>query len=46
MKAALALIVIYVGMFFVAIQGGSPGSVQAAAQSSINNQTQTKGHFA
>jgi len=43
MKAALALIVIYVGMFFVAIQGGSPGSVQAAAQSSINNQTQTRG---
>ncbi len=32
MKAAFALIVIYVGMFFVAIQGGSPGSVQADAQ--------------
>jgi uncharacterized protein len=34
MKAALVLFAIYVGMFFVAIQGGSPGSVQAAAQSS------------
>lgn len=34
MKAALALIVIYIGMFLVAIQGGSPNSVQAAAQSS------------
>jgi hypothetical protein len=34
MKAALALIVLYVGMFFVAIQGGSPGAVQAAAQTS------------
>jgi len=32
MKAALALIVIYVGMFLVAIQGGSPSAVQAAAQ--------------
>ena len=41
MKAALALIVIYVGMFFVAIQGGTPGSVQAAAQSSAP-QTQAK----
>jgi hypothetical protein len=34
MKAALALIVLYVGMFFIAIQGGSPGAVQAAAQTS------------
>jgi uncharacterized protein len=42
MKAALALIVLYVGMFFVAIQGGSPGSVQAAAQSSANQQNLTK----
>jgi len=33
MKAALALFAIYVGMFLVAIQGGSPGSVQAAPQS-------------
>lgn len=32
MKAVLALVVLYVGMFFVAIQGGSPSSVQAAAQ--------------
>ena len=38
MKAALALIVIYVGMFFVAIQGGSPGSVQAACTSLRNAQ--------
>lgn len=36
MKAALVLVVIYIGMFFVAIQGGSPGSVQAAAQASSN----------
>ena len=42
MKAALALIVIYVGMFFVAIQGGSPGAVQAAAQSPVNAQGSTK----
>jgi hypothetical protein len=42
MKAALALIIIYVGMFFVAIQGGSPGSVQAAAQSPTNKQNLTK----
>jgi hypothetical protein len=42
MKAALALIVIYVGMFFVAIQGGAPGSVQAASQSSgPQNQSKT-----
>lgn len=34
MKAALALVVIYLGMFFVAIQGGSPTAVQAAAQNS------------
>ena len=39
MKAVLALILIYVGMFFVAIQGGSPGSVQAAAQSSPAQQS-------
>ena len=36
MKAALVLVVIYVGMFFVAIQGGTPGAVQAAAQSPAN----------
>jgi len=33
MKAVLALIVLYVGMFLVAIQSGSPVSVQAAPQS-------------
>jgi uncharacterized protein len=33
MKAALALMVLYVGMFLVAIQSGSPVSVQAAPQS-------------
>jgi uncharacterized protein len=34
MKAILALIVIYVGAFLLAIQGTSPGPVEAAAQSS------------
>lgn len=38
MKAVLALVIIYVGMFFVAIQGGSPTSVQAAAQASATQQ--------
>ncbi len=42
MKAALALIVIYIGMFFVAIQGGPPSSVQAAAQSSGEKQNGVK----
>jgi uncharacterized protein len=42
MKAALALIVIYVGMFFVAIQGGPPSSVQAAAQSPSEKQNGAK----
>lgn len=32
MKAALALVAIYLGMFFVAIQGSSPSALQAAAQ--------------
>jgi len=32
MKAALALLVIYVGTFLVAIQGGPPNAVQAAPQ--------------
>jgi len=41
MKAALALIAIYVGMFFVAIQGGAPSSVQAAAQSPTTKQNAT-----
>ena len=42
MKAALVLVVIYVGMFFVAIQGGSPGSVQAAAQNATGEQANAK----
>ena len=42
MKAAFALIVIYVVMFLVAIQGGSPGAVQAASQSAAAPQTQSK----
>jgi len=42
MKAALVLIAIYIGMFLIAIQGGSPGSVQAAAQSPSNPQGVTK----
>ena len=42
MKAALVLIAIYVGMFFVAIQGGAPDSVQAASQSSSNPQNAPK----
>ena len=42
MKAALVLVVLYVGMFFVAIQGGSPGSVQAAAQNSLGEQANAK----
>ncbi len=42
MKAVLALIILYVGMFFVAIQGGSPGSVQAASQSANGQQVSSK----
>ena len=42
MKAVLALIVIYVGMFLVAIQGSSPNSVQAAAQSPSVNQASAR----
>jgi len=38
MKAVLALVAIYVGMFLVAIQGGAPSSVQAAAQDSSPKQ--------
>src|SRR5713226_2311525 len=34
MKAVLALIIIYVGTFFVAIQGASQNSVQASEQNS------------
>ena len=36
MKAAIALILIYVGTFLVAIQGGSSTAVQAAWQSAAN----------
>jgi hypothetical protein len=36
MKAALALILIYVGTFLVAIQSGSSTAVQAASQSAAN----------
>ncbi|HTP68377.1 MAG TPA: DUF2059 domain-containing protein [Dongiaceae bacterium] len=36
MKAALALIVLYVGMFLIAIQSSSPVAVQAAAQTQGN----------
>src|SRR6516162_2322900 len=42
MKAALVLVVLYVGMFFVAIQGGSPGSVQAAPHNSLGEQANAK----
>jgi uncharacterized protein len=41
MRAVLALIVIYVGMFLIAIQGGSPGSIQAASQSAASKQNPT-----
>jgi uncharacterized protein len=37
MKAVLALIVIYVGAFLLAIQGSSPASVEAAPQSASQN---------
>ena len=39
MKAVLALVVLYVGMFLVAVQGGPPSSVQAAAQRTGSKQT-------
>jgi len=38
MKAVIALVIIYVGMFLVAIQGGSPSAVQAAPQSATPQQ--------
>jgi len=38
MKAVIALVIIYVGMFLVAIQGGSPSAVQAAPQSASAQQ--------
>ena len=37
MKAAIALVLIYVGTFLVAIQGGSSPAVQAARQSAANS---------
>jgi len=43
MKAALALIVLYVGMFLIAIQSGSPVSVQAAPQSPITKPATASG---
>lgn len=39
MKAAIALILIYVGTFLVAIQGGSSTAVQAASQSAPGKQS-------
>jgi hypothetical protein len=39
MKAVLALIIIYVGTFLVAIQGASPNSVQAAPQKNAGSQS-------
>jgi hypothetical protein len=39
MKAVLALILIYIGTFLVAIQGGSPAEVQAAPQASPGAQS-------
>lgn len=46
MKAVLALIIIYVGTFFVAIQGASQNPVQAAPQSAAtqDNGTPTQGN--
>ena len=37
MKALVALIVIYIGTFFLVIQGSPQNSVQASQQSSQNN---------
>jgi uncharacterized protein len=39
MKAVLALIVIYIGAFLVAIQGSSPAAVEASAQSTLAKQS-------
>jgi hypothetical protein len=41
MKAVLALVFIYVATFFIAIQGASQGSVQAASQNAPAGQEQT-----
>ncbi len=43
MKAAIALILIYVGTFLVAIQGGSSTAVQAASQSAAGKQNTSTG---
>jgi hypothetical protein len=42
MKAVLALIVIYIGAFFLAIQGSSPVSVEAAPQSAAKQGVSNK----
>jgi hypothetical protein len=42
MKAVLVLVIIYVGMFLVAIQGGSPTAVQAAPQSVTTPENSSK----
>lgn len=39
MKSVLALIVIYIGAFLLAIQGNSPSSVEAAPQSTATSQS-------
>jgi hypothetical protein len=41
MKAVLALIILYVGTFFVVIQGASQNPVQAAAQTAATGQEQS-----
>ncbi len=43
MKAAIALILIYVGTFLVAIHGGSSTAVQAASQSAASTQNASPG---
>ena len=40
MKAVLALVILYVGTFLIAIQGASQGAVQAASQKNDVNQRQ------
>ena len=46
MKAVLALVLIYIGTFLVAIQGGSMAGVQAAPQNALVSQTNTQGGHA
>jgi hypothetical protein len=43
MKAAFVLVIIYVGMFLVAIQGSSPNAVQAAPQTANQQATANSG---